>query len=119
MNIPISYQPTAKSRMFLSGDPSQNEKSPQTTGCGDHDGHSHQHECTRRKLRIASIMSLVLAALGVLTFIFLCYLDVAGDEIGGSMSFLKRAIGSGNSNNGTTGDETPFVRNKCESGRMD
>jgi hypothetical protein len=107
MNVPIAYQPTAKSFMRLSADPSLQEKALQTSKCAEHD---HYHRpCTRRKLRMATLMSLGLAALGISVFIIFSYLDATGGEFGGSMLFWKRALGH------DTGDnQTPFVRNKCE-----
>lgn len=111
MNSPIAYQPTAKSLMFLSGDPSQVEKGSQTVDHGSCEGHSHKHACARRKLKMATIISFALAAVGICTFVLLCYYDTANDGLGGAMSFWKRALGSGN---GTTGDQSPFTRDKRE-----
>lgn len=108
MNVPIAYQPTAKRFMRLSADLSQQEKDLQSGTCAEHD---HYHRpCTRRKLRMATLMSLGLMVLGICTLILFSYLDAAGNEFGDSMLLWKRALGTTN-----TGDnQTPFVRNKCE-----
>jgi len=107
MNVPIAYQPTAKSFMRLPADPSQQEKALQTGTCAEHD--HYRRPCTRRKLKMATLMSLGLTALCICALIFFSYLDAAGNEFGDSMLLWKRALGTTN-----TGDnQTPFVRNKC------
>ncbi|KIM30620.1 hypothetical protein M408DRAFT_288517 [Serendipita vermifera MAFF 305830] len=108
---PIACQPAARCSMLLSGDGLQaDEKATQRGYCKNHDQHSHKSACARRKIRMATIISLVLAAIGVGTFILLCYLDVTGEDYGGMISFWKRAVGTGNTT--STAGDGPFVRNK-------
>jgi hypothetical protein len=108
MNVPIAYQPTAKSCMRLSADPSLQEKALQTGTCAEHD-HPHR-PCRTTRLRKLRLATMALAALGISVFIIFSYLDATGGEFGGSMLFWKRALG----NNDTGDNQTPFVRNKRE-----